>query len=404
MDIEGLGKLRRQVSIDESNHSRETKTISWDQLVQRFISPLKSREVSSNPPLQWLIANIVSFLSLIVLLYGVVLLIRLAGLNVLNEGVSTSSSVVQRLFGIAFFIFIVFLFFGTYGYQFIFFSSRHYSWFYKVVFVLLSFFSLGIVVFLPSINTGAANILYHRVPLNQLLYLYFQDYEKLFQTLHIIFVYLIPSITLLVFFHIDLFIWITWGVVVTLSFPIYFHKPISLEKIRKLVTARIPSRKKTGQTWTLMELDLNELDSIRHWAEANRESTEKRILPATILLSALQFIGWSAIASYLSKEKLLDLGLAVTRDIFFLLFSFTLPSSYNILYLAFGILVVNILFISTMSVIALFGNLLPQSIIIEACVVARFAKVSEVKAIKETKAKSRRKGLWEMIKSLLFRT
>jgi hypothetical protein len=87
---------------------------------------------------------------------------------------------------------------------------------------------------------------------------------------------------------------LSWGIEALILRPIYFilsaHQPFSSDQIRALV-AEPMSAGEESRTWRLEELEDAEIQLIREWAEVNRKTTEKRLLPTTVIFGAVGLFG-----------------------------------------------------------------------------------------------------------------
>ena len=152
------------------------------------------------------------------------------------------------------------------------------------------------------------------------------------------------------------------------------HEPRPLEIVQKLALEDIPPVQPDGKPWKLINLPKTELLSLREWAEANRDGSEKRTVPA-FLVAAL--IGLALTSDFIRQTFDGFLATMVANWITFLNSNsfFAVPAEISVT----TILIVPFLAITVMIVLknllALFRNMVAQNLIVEACIVAEHAVV-----------------------------
>lgn len=144
------------------------------------------------------------------------------------------------------------------------------------------------------------------------------------------------------------------------------HDPLPLEIVKKLALEEIIDDQ-SKQTWRMRDLSLHEVQTLRKWAEENRESTDKRTLPTfvgiaflTLLLTSDTARGW--FDPYMQQWFQRILSFWTMRTGFFTKDYFMAALIFVLTIIVLGLL------IKTFS--RLFVNLAVQSLVIEACVLA----------------------------------
>lgn len=211
-------------------------------------------------------------------------------------------------------------------------------------------------------------------------------------------VFVIPAGTFYYMFAIDILVLGVRLPGMILQYLWSAHNPLSRELVRKLALEPIPTSQSEGKKWRLIELTKAELELLYRWAAANREGTDKRLLPTVVLFGVLGvFADTQAFSDaidrvliWLSRSPAIIAG----KDARPLL-------SVMGRFLAFGIvLALGILSIYTL--LLLFRNLVTQSLIVEASVVAMYAcEQQNSDSGPETAAGP--KGFWERLLSLLWK-
>lgn len=157
------------------------------------------------------------------------------------------------------------------------------------------------------------------------------------------------------------------------------HDPLPLEQVRKLVIEEIPAP--DGKpSWKLDSLSLQEIRTLRQWAEANLDATDKRALPAVFLVGFL--------ALFLSSETVRQ---SITEPIIQfwwkeMTFLWTTVNktplemfSWHYLFATFVFVITLVLAKSILRTFSrLFRNLPVQSLVVEACILAESAREESI--------------------------
>ena len=152
------------------------------------------------------------------------------------------------------------------------------------------------------------------------------------------------------------------------------HDPLPLEQVRALVVEEIPAfENKPG--WKLSSLTLHELQTLRKWAEANLEATDKRTLPAVFVFGLLALL----LSSDTIKQSIVEPVTTFWWNELTFFWTATKDSPSKILSWDFllSILVLAITLIVTKYILRtfsrLFRNFPVQSLVVEACILAENA-------------------------------
>jgi hypothetical protein len=145
------------------------------------------------------------------------------------------------------------------------------------------------------------------------------------------------------------------------------YDPLPLVKVKRLALEEIPAAREGEPPWKLNSLSLHEIQTLRKWAEANRESTDKRILPAIVVIAFLTLLlSTDTVRSmfdlYIQNWFQRMFSLLTMRTVFF-------SKEYFLSLFIFAITIFTIVFlVKTFS--PMFVNLAVQSLMIEACILA----------------------------------
>ncbi len=174
------------------------------------------------------------------------------------------------------------------------------------------------------------------------------------------------------------------------------HEPLPVETVKKLALEDIADDQ-SKQTWKLQDLSLHEIQTLRKWAEVNRESTDKRTLPTIVVIAFLTLLlasdtarGW--LDPYVQQwfQRILSFWTmrtgVFTKDYFIAAF----------------IVVITILVLGflTKTFSRLFVNLAVQSLVIEACVLAENSH-DDAYLEKHDKNTIQHLGFWGWLKSII---
>ena len=231
-----------------------------------------------------------------------------------------------------------------------------------------------------------------------------QDRAALVNVALAYFAFFIPCCTFCYMLLIDLLIFSGCLCFKLLVYALSAHDPFPNRDIRTLTLEPIEDEK-TGEQWSLIELPPQDLRCLSRWAAANREGTEKRLLP-TVVLSAIvalfvgtrksetttrtfdtviaQAVTWLANTLAVEADKLDFLDISAQAAVLALLFILITFAMYLLL--------------------ALFRNLVVQSLVVEACIVAECARTpTESTEPGQIEPRRRAGGLWAWVLRLLWR-
>ncbi len=202
----------------------------------------------------------------------------------------------------------------------------------------------------------------------------------------------------------DVVIWLAWSFSIIFGQVIRYHQPVSTLLVQSLATESVLERSDGQSPMTLLDLNLSTIQTLREWAQANRDSTDKRLMPTVLTLAALQVVGLSYILDLPIWPAIFD----VIKYVYDLLQKqapvIGLGSAWYGLLL--GVLATSALLLLKF-VGGLFSNLAIQGLIIEACIVAEYVKKSAEDSVSATssnlasKSKSGTGKLHRFLKSLL---
>jgi hypothetical protein len=185
-------------------------------------------------------------------------------------------------------------------------------------------------------------------------------------------VFLLPAISYFVAIVFDLVLFILLIIRTLFGGVASVHVPRPTETILKLATDEIPSRQPNQLGWKLADLTREDVVLLRQWAEANREGSGKRTLPASIIAA---FVGVMLTSDYL--RNIIDRILAFLGSGILSFLSdkspFFIPNNISISALILFLLVMIFLLTVAKNLMALFRNIVAQNLIVEACIVAEYA-------------------------------
>lgn len=204
---------------------------------------------------------------------------------------------------------------------------------------------------------------------------------------------LIPFGTLWYMLATDMIVFGFWLLRVALKYLRSAHTPVSLEAIEQLIKKPIPSGEGGRKEWRLTQLENDELDTLRKWAVANREGTDKRLLPTALLFAFLGILA-DATASSDSVSRVLDW----MRSSMFPTPNHTPPPLVAGRLMA-ASLILGVILIFLYMLLLLCRNLVIQSTIIEACILAEHLR----KQRQTDPELGRRRRLWTRLLSSLWR-
>lgn len=193
-----------------------------------------------------------------------------------------------------------------------------------------------------------------------------QDRAVTIKVVSVYLLLLVPAITVTYRLTVGFVLWFVKGVLVgLLRYIVGMHHPLPARILHKLSLEPIPLNttpddKLPEPTWQLADLSPEDLEFLREWAQANREATEKRLLPTTVLFGAVGLFADTDAFNNAVQGALKFLELIFTTDIWWL--NMTIP---------FIFIWVTVFVISMLRLIE---NVIVQSLIIEACMVAAHAQ------------------------------
>jgi hypothetical protein len=159
-----------------------------------------------------------------------------------------------------------------------------------------------------------------------------------------------------------------WIYEVMLKWIVAFHKPLPFQYLRNLIQQEIPPNGAQLSAWKITELDQANLSTIRKWAIANRDATEKRTIPVLVIFAVL---GFFSSTQYFSV--LIDKFLALVAPL-----SQGLSSPFSFTRISAVIVSTTVVAIFMIIYGRLFKNLAVQNLIIETCIVVEHAKSKEI--------------------------
>lgn len=184
------------------------------------------------------------------------------------------------------------------------------------------------------------------------------------------FVFIGPALAYLTALWLDLFLSFFYLLRVTLGGVNSLHDPLPINKINELLLKDIPTNKE-GVAWHLLNLSKDEVQIIHKWAIANREATEKRIIPITIGLSLFSLLTFG---NFIQKSADDFIARYVTTFTSILANPFSFDILTVIINVGIFLLILLVVTLITQALVGLFVNLAVQNIIIETCLVAEYSK------------------------------
>jgi hypothetical protein len=152
------------------------------------------------------------------------------------------------------------------------------------------------------------------------------------------------------------------------------HDPLPLEQVKKLVIDEIPAQDGKS-SWKLASISLQEIRTLRKWAEANLEATDKRALPAVFVIGFLAlFLSSDTIRQFITEPIIQVWWKEMT--FFWSVVNKTPPEIISWHYLlAALVFVLTLMFAKSIlrTFSRLFRNLPVQSLVVEACILAESA-------------------------------
>jgi hypothetical protein len=145
-------------------------------------------------------------------------------------------------------------------------------------------------------------------------------------------------------------------------------QPIALKGIRKIALEPVSAN---GNSWSLKDLTLLEINALRLWSEQNSDANEKKTVPNLVVMALLALL----IGAPLVQDILNQIIESATQ----LMMKVVLPQTNTTTteYLGGYILIMIVLMFAT-SQVENFRNFSTQAVIRQACVVAEYAKQLEI--------------------------
>jgi hypothetical protein len=185
------------------------------------------------------------------------------------------------------------------------------------------------------------------------------------------FVLVIPAFTLYYMTAFNLVFMVGWFIKTVFLYIWSYHAPRPMKQIRQLITDKFFNQD-SEKPISLLDLPINQICSLRQWADANREGTEKRTLPTFLILALLGLFANTALFSTTIK----NFGNAIIQ---YLKFFGAVPSTFKLSLSNFVLISLvlpifaALLILVLRAFLSLFRNLVAQNLIIESCIVAEYA-------------------------------
>lgn len=341
----------------------KTIWLRYGKITSAMISPLK---VDALTDVIYRIPGVflVLWIEMVALIYGMLLAVKASGME-LPTSTQSVSALEAFLFQLFFWAIVLLIAPAHYHHLFHFFKNPAYSYLYRGLIFLVLLVVFVLVFLAPHLSPKISVLLFGNF-LNATGNIRWTDI--LLSVIVGLFVF-IPALSYLIFLSVDLFLWAIFLLVGAWAYFVIFHESHPVQQIQRLVFEDIPHRNNPHMKWKLVDLDESELEAIRDWAEANREGTEKRLLPTIIFFSLVQLFGWNAIANTSFGQQLIGLW----NQSMALITATPLGFMSVLLSVLMGV-IVGLFLVPFIAIGKLFVNILPQSLIIEACIVAKHHK------------------------------
>jgi hypothetical protein len=147
-------------------------------------------------------------------------------------------------------------------------------------------------------------------------------------------------------------------------FIVTLHTPIATNKIRKI--ALDPIKDQYNRTWRLVDLPGEQIEVLRQWALVNREGTDIRLIPVAIVLALVGIFAEGILISGDGETSYLCLAIRWW-------WSGIMTSPFRLRYFL-SLLVSWVIFGVIKLLENSFGNIVVQSLLIEACIVAEYVQ------------------------------
>jgi len=211
-------------------------------------------------------------------------------------------------------------------------------------------------------------------------------------------IFLIPAFTYLLILVLDTIIMASRMFISLFGGIRSMYDPLPLVKVKRLALEEIPAAREGEPPWKLNSLSLHEIQTLRKWAEANRESTDKRILPAIVVIAFLTLLlSTDTVRSmfdlYIQNWLQRMFSLLTMRTVFF-------SKEYFLSLFIFAITIFTIVFlVKTFS--PMFVNLAVQSLVIEACILAENSHDENYPVVATSAPSPRLPGLWRLLQRII---
>ena len=120
------------------------------------------------------------------------------------------------------------------------------------------------------------------------------------------------------------------------------------------------------------ETQASELVAMREWARDNREGTDKRVVPATLFIAIYGIFASTEPFTNFTTSLTGFLSNAKWFEFFHAKHIFTVPFDAFVTIMVVLPFVIDVIVLLVVAYISLFKNLVVQSLIIEACTIAKY--------------------------------
>jgi hypothetical protein len=186
------------------------------------------------------------------------------------------------------------------------------------------------------------------------------------------FLFMGPAIAYIMAILIDLFASFYYLLRVVFGGINSLHEPLPVNKIGDLLSKDIPTNEE-GKTWRILKLSENEIQTMSKWAVANREATEKRIIPITVGLSLFSLLTFGEFIQQ-NADGFIAEYVKTLMSIYSSPFSLN-PLTVFVNIGLFLLILITILLV-TDALVRLFVNLAVQNII-KTCLVAEYGNTED---------------------------
>lgn len=238
------------------------------------------------------------------------------------------------------------------------------KWKFALILIYLGF-TVAIILYIFSLMTNNERVIFLKSAI---------DPSNTSVVLFLLFGSLLPLTSYLTFVGSEFLVFLIGRIEIIFRFIYSSHNPWNPEIIRRLISE--PILIEQGKKQTFFQLSIQELKTIRHWAEKNRESSDKRLLPIAIFFGFIGlFTDWTKFEKFLDwfGPWLIDsIWLTKTKGTFV----------ENSISMTVALLILLIIGFFILMISDLIKNIVSQSLIIEACIIMEHSLNSQVKEIK----------------------